>query len=439
MQNKEITGVQFTEEEALDKLRKDIEEKLAAEIRKGLGPPKVELAEKNKEYLRNLKSYYFTLIMDSLSELNMRIKGYSTPEAFAQVAVAEFAGFSILEDAFNDPKVTDIFVIAWDCIFVERSGSVPVKYPKTFKSPKHLKATIDRLMREGAEKEINNGKNRIVDCDIYGDRYCLTAPSVSPRDYSITIRKHSESHVTLQDVLKYRVMNVEIANFIGTLMKGECNVVVAGITGSGKTTTLRALIDFYISKLGRRMVVAEDTRELFLENPHTLELVTVKNDDPALAVTLEKLILTALRLKPKYIAVGEVRGVEIMAMIEGMETGHSTLTTMHGETWMNCINRTITKYMTAMPSLGVEVVERIIGSALDYVIIQADIPGVGRKIKNITEISYDFEQRKIVGKTIYEYNFDTNDWDRKGEVSEDKLQKMRGRGVTLDDINNYLL
>lgn len=438
IQNKEITGTMFTEDEALDKLRSLVEEKLSEALKKGTALPKVDISEKNKEYLRNLKRYYFDIVMDCLEELNMSILGYRTHEAFAEMAVAEFAGYSILEDAFNDAKVTDIFILAWDCIFIEKNGSVPEKYHKTFKSQKHLKLTIDRLVREGAEKEVNNGRNRILDCDIFQDRYCITAPTVSPRDYSVTIRKHSESHVQLQEILQKKVCNVEIANFIGTTFKGESNVIIAGITGSGKTTTLRALIDFYISKLGRRIITCEDVRELFLSNPHTLEMVTVKNDDPNLEVTLGRLILTALRQKPKYLCVGEVRGVEILGMIEGMETGHSVLTTMHGETWINVVNRTITKYLMAMPSLSVEIAERIIGSALDYVVIQSDIPGVGRKIKSITEISYDFENKKIVGKPIFEYDFDTNDWNRLNDVSDDKLLKMRGRGVTVEDINKYL-
>lgn len=437
LQRKEITNVSYTEEEALELVRTHCEKKLAEESTKGLGPPKVEIALRNKEYLRQLKKYYHELVSDILMEMNISIEGHRTNESFIQVAVAEFAGYSVLEDAFNDPKVTDIFVISWDCIFIEKNGEIPVKYEKTFRDAKHLKITVDRLLRE-AEKEVNNGKSRIVDADIYGDRYCITAPSVSPRDYSITIRKHSESHITLEDVLRYKVMNQEIADFIGILLKGETNIVIAGITGSGKSTTLRALMDHYITKLGRRIVTCEDTRELFLANEHTLELVTVKNDDPSLAVPLEKLIVTALRLKPKYIAVGEVRGPEIMGMIEAAETGHSTLTTMHGFTWVNICNRAITKYMMAMPSLGVQAVSRIVGSAIDYVITQSDIPGIGRKITTITEISYDFDKDQIVGKSIYEYNYDTNDWDRFEEVGEEKLKKMRSRGVTTEEIQKHL-
>ena len=94
--------------------------------------------------------------------------------------------------------------------------------------------------------------------------------------------------------------------------------------------------------------------------------------------------------------------------------------------------------MMAMPSLRIDVVERILGSAVDYIIIQSDIPGVGRKIRSVTEISYDFTQRKIIGTPIFTYDFDTNDWIRGADVASDKLEKMRARGVTVDEINNYL-
>lgn len=438
VQQKEVSGVVYTEDEALNKVRNHIEEYLKEEKKKGGGPPQAELADRNALFLKKSKAYYFDLIMKILKDMELNIEGHMTTENFAQMATAEYVGYSVLEDAFSDPKVNDIFVVSWDCIFVEKNGQTPEKYPKQFKSPKHLKDTIDRLLREGAEKQINNGADKIVDAEIFGNRYCITAPSVSPRGYSMTIRKHSPCAITLPEVLQAKVMNSKIANFLGTAMKGEANMIVGGITGSGKTTTLRALADFFISKLGKRIVCCEDTQELNLSNPNTLAMVTVKNDDPKIAVLLEKLILTALRLKPKYILVGEVRGSEMMAMIEAMQTGHCTLTTAHAETWVDVVGRAVTKYLMAMPSLSTEIVERIIGVALDYVIIQLDIPGVGRKIKSVTEISYDFEAGKIVGKPIFEYNHDTNDWDHINDVGEEKISKMRGRGVSLEEVQKYL-
>ena len=437
--NMTLENFQLYEDDALSAVQK--------ELTNDLQNPKIveqlnilEEMKKDKNYLRKKKEIYRNILQDIIDRLNIMIMDKNKkPIAmykFLSTCVAEFAGYSILEDAFNDDKVTDIFVVSWNKIYVEIDGAVPVLYKHTFKSEEHCEHTIKRLMRD-ANKEINGGDSRIVDLDLYGDRFCVTHPTVSVKGYSATIRKHSESHIKLDFLIEKNVFSQRVADFLGLIVKGETNIIYAGITGSGKTTAVRAIIDHYVSKLGKRIVVCEDTRELFLENEHTLELVTVKDDDERNAILLGRLVETALRLKPKYIIVGEVRGVEIMGMVEAMETGHSTITTMHGATPWNIVNRAITKYMMAMPSLGIDVVERILGSAIDYIAIQDDIPGVGRRVTSISEVSYDFKEKRVVCETVFKYNFKTNDWDQLKSIGPEKADKMIRRGVKLEEIQTF--
>lgn len=382
----------------------------------------------SKAYFRQIKEQYRSIVSDIVYSQQIRVREFQdNVDGFINYVVEEMIGYSILAPAFLDPEVTDIFCNAWNEIFVERKGK-PERYPYHFPSLKDFKTFIDRILRVDG-KEINKGKDKIVSGVFYEDRFEAINDPVAAKGPSITFRKHSESHVQIDQLLHQQVMSQEMAELIGMIIYGECNVAVGGITGSGKTTTLRALLNKYASK---RMLVVEDTPELFPSVANNLQLVSFKSDNPDEVITLERLIYTALRLKPKYIVVGEVRGSEMMAAVEAMETGHSTLLTGHADTPVNLVNRMVTKYLTAMPSLSVDVVERIIGSALDYVIIQDDIPGTGRKVTSITEVTYNYQTRRVEFTPIYRYNFEKKDFERLNKLSAEKADKMLRRGVPYD-------
>lgn len=430
-------GLIYTYDEAMEEARLYLQDAIIQEMTENK-KSKEKKDVKDKEYLRKKKAKYKNLLNEFLISKAIKVKGYNTTEkmqSFLNDMVAEFAGYSILEDAFNDPKVSDIYVIDWKTIFVERGGKNE-RYEHTFKSAKHFENVLKRLIGE-AEKEINLGDSKIVDFELYQDRGCATSPGVSPRDYSLTLRKHAEDHITRNQLIEFNVIDDKLSDLLGMLIMGECNIICAGLTGSGKTTTIRALLDYYVTKANKRMLVCEDTQELFPKNEHTLELVSVKSDDKKLAVPLENLIYTALRLKPKYIIVGEVRGAEAQAAVEGMETGHSTIFTMHGGNVWNVMNRIVTKYLMSMPSLGIDVVERIIGSGIDYVFIQDNIPGIGRKVTTLTEIFYNFENKRVEAKVICRYDFIKNTWVWEGKLGKEKVDKMLRRGIAINELKPW--
>ncbi|MFJ8531409.1 CpaF family protein [Bacillus sp. NPDC094106] len=424
-------------DDALEFVRNLMSEKLQKEMDEAGKDKKDEAIIKDKKYLRKKKQEFKKKIEDIVYGNNMHVRGYEQNiELFIANMVEELAGYSILADAYKNPSVSDIFCLEWDKIYVEKNG-VNEKYHKTFRNPEHYKIFVDRLVRDSG-KEINNGAKKIVNFELYGDRYTATSKAVSPKDFSLTVRKHKEEQLQLENIIAYNVMSQEIADFLGTLILGECNIIYGGLTGSGKTTSIRALLDFYVSQANKRMLVCEDTQELFPKNDHTLELVSTQNDDSRLEVTLQELIYTALRLKPKYICVGEVRGVEAESAVEAMETGHSTIFTMHGGKPINIVNRLVTKYLSAMPSLGIDVVERIIGSAVDYIVLQDDIPGIGKKVTSITEISFDFERGRVELKPIYEYDFIKEDFIKVNKISQDKAKTMLRRGVKIDTLKSMV-
>lgn len=430
-------------DEALEVVRDELKVQLVENLEERvLSSSNHEQVIKNKAYLRKIKENYRDKITSIVYSKNIKVRDYPDIQVFIDEMIDEFAGHSVLSDAFRDDGVSDIYCLAWNKIYIEKNGKNE-RYekidrngktiPVTFRSPKHYKDFLERILRE-ANKEINNGDSKIVDFDLYEDRYCATSKKVSPKDYSITIRKHSENHIKLHQIIEKNVMSQRVADLLGTFILGELNLIYAGITGSGKTTSIRALLDDYVTKANKRMLVCEDTQELFPENDHTLELVSVKSDDAKLAIPIGQLIVTALRLKPKYIVVGEVRSTEAESAVEGMATGHSTIFTMHSGSAIDAVNRLETKYLMAMPSLGVDVVERIIGSALDYITIQDDIPGIGRRVTSITEVTYNYETRRVDLKPIVRFDFKKKDFVFENKISSEKAEKMLRRGITYEQL-----
>lgn len=418
--------------------------------------------QKNKEYFRNKKEECRLRVQEIVNRRNLQVRDTPLPSLhkvdglnnnkimptnqFIDRVVEDIYGFKALAPLYYSNEktdkygvVTDIYCLAWNKIYYESSKyETPQKYEYTFKNEKDYKDFIERIMREAGESMLDNGESKVVDFDLYEDRYNAISTAICQNAYALTVRKHQEDHIQLSDILAQGCMNQEVADLYGLIIEGECNTIMGGITGSGKTTTMRAVLDYYVTRANKRMLVCEDTRELFPQNDHTLELQTSSGVDEKSSITLRDLIILALRQKPKYIIVGEVRGAEAEAAVEGMETGHSTHFTMHMDTPINGINRLVTKYLMQMPSLGIDVVERIIGSAVDYIVIQDAIPGIGRRITSITECSYNYETRRVDLKPIMKFNFKTNEFEMVGRISSEKAEKMLRKGISYDRLKEYL-
>ena len=387
-----------------------------------------------EEYRENLQTH-IEMISDLVYSSDFAVKNYELDE-FILMMARRIAGFDVLSEAYEDNKVSDIHIISWKTIFIEKDGE-DVLYNHRFDDEQHYNTFVERIVGL-AKKQTNKSENKILDFELFGDRFSVINEVSAIKGHAISIRKHPESHLHRESLIKYNTITKDQARFIDVIIQGETNTIMGGITGSGKTTSMRALLDYSLGKNAKRVLVCEDTRELYLTNPHTVDLVSIKSTDDKLALTLYEIVLATLRLKPKYIVVGEVRGAEAISAVEAMETGHSTHLSMHGGSTWNILNRLINKYMTKMAELGVEVVERIIGSSLDYIMIQHNIPGVGRRITSIDEISYDFINHKFVVNPIFKYNQKKGITERVGSISEEKAEQMMFRGVNPDDVEEWV-
>ena len=207
---------------------------------------------------------------------------------------------------------------------------------------------------------------------------------------SFTIRKKPWRVFTLAEYVEAGNLSKDACNILEDAVLSHKNIVVAGGTGSGKTTFGNALIEA-IARLSPqdRLVIIEDTWEL---QPKSANIFRMKSSD---TVTMDDLLVASLRLRPDRIIVGEVRDASAQTMINAWNTGHDGgLATLHSNSAEETLGRiedmiSLGAYLpeskTYMPRIPVP---RAIGRAIDYVVFMTKAPGV-RRVTEIVEIGYD--------------------------------------------------
>lgn len=368
-------------------------------------------------------------------------------EELARTITSAFVGFDCLEDAKEDPEITDIYCLSWDQIYVEKAGHNR-EYWKHFRSEQEYNNFVDRLLRED-NKQLDTGEHKMVDAEIFGIRINAIHNTIASKGICVTFRKHADNPVTLEQMIANNTMTQEMADMIKLFIRGALNACVAGVTGSGKTTLLKALFEgalgngdpnYYVDEEMNRVITVEDTPELFLRVPHTVALHTYNTSDERTSISLRDLNLSALRMKPHYIVVGEIRGVEAASYVEAAATGHSSWASIHAGTVWSGIDRFVDKYGMSMPNLSSHAVERIIGTSVNFFIMIDNIPGIGRRVTAVHELLFNHETDQVEVKDIVRFEF-SKGFVWHNTISQDSIDTMMRRGVKQDEIDhlqNYI-
>ena len=335
----------------------------------------------------------------------------------AEIVADEIEGYGPLRDLMADDTVNDILVNGPDNIWIERAGILE-KTNKEFVSNEQLTDIAKRLVAR-VGRRIDDG-SPLVDSRLPdGSRLNVVIAPIALDGTSISIRKFSKNKKTLQELVNFGSMTREMANFLIIAARSRVNIIVSGGTGSGKTTLLNALSN-YISH-SERVVTLEDTAELRLEQPHVVRLETrLAGVERTGEVTMQDLVINALRMRPERIIVGECRGGEAFQMLQAMNTGHDgSMSTLHANSPRDATSRLESMVMMSNASLPLEAIRRNIASAVNIIVQASRLNDGSRKIMNITEIM-GMENGQIVLQDIFSY---------KASKYRDKNGKIMGEFV----------
>ena len=293
--------------------------------------------------------------------------------------------YGILTELLEDTSVNEIMVNGPSMIFIEKNRRLE-QVDDAFTSESELEEII-RMFAADVHREINEA-NPIVDARLTsGYRVNGVLKTVALNGPILTIRKFRERPIEMQDLIDSGSITGECADDLSALVKSGYNIFISGGTSSGKTTFLNALTAAIDPR--ERVIVIEDSAELMithLDNKVHLECRNANSIGRG-EVTMEKLIRTSLRMRPDRIIVGEVRGSEVVDMIQAMNTGHDgSMSTGHGNSIRGMLNRLETMYLMDS-QVSVASVRNQIANAVDVMVhLRRDAGGM-RKVCEVAELT----------------------------------------------------
>lgn len=300
----------------------------------------------------------------------------------------------------DDPSVSEVMINGPDNIYIERKGQLFLTDAK-FESKEALTAALRNLAQyvgkqADALRPILEG--RLPD----GSRVEAVLPPAAPDGPAVAIRRFAKDTLTVEKLINFGAMTEDAAVALHALVASKLNVLVAGGTGSGKTSMLNALSSFIPAS--ERIVIIEDTRELQLQQPHVVQLEARPPDPKGRGqVLIRDLFKATLRLRPDRIVVGEIRGGEALDLIQAMTSGHGgCLSTLHATYPRDTLTRLETMAMMSdidMPLLALRIQ---LASAVNMIVQTARLQDGSRKVTHITEVlGFDLQSETYTMQDIF--------------------------------------
>jgi len=311
-------------------------------------------------------------------------------------------GLGPLEPFVRDPEVTEIMVNNWDTIYVERAGKLYWTGTK-FHDEQQLRRTIDKIVGKVGRRV--DEASPYVDARLPdGSRVNAVIPPLSIDGPALTIRKFAADPYQADDLIEFGTMTSPVAQFLEACVRGRINIMVAGGTGAGKTTTLNVISSFIPDD--ERILTIEDAAELKLQQPHCIRLeARPPNIEGKGQVTIRDLVRNSLRMRPDRIVVGEVRGAEALDMLQAMNTGHDgSVSTIHCNSPRDALSRLETITMMAGMELSNKAIREQIASAIQLIVYQQRLKDGTRRFTHVTEVA-GMEGEVITLQDIFLFDF----------------------------------
>ncbi len=284
----------------------------------------------------------------------------------------------------DDNVVSEILINGPHQIFVERKGKLE-KTTARFRDEDALRAALNSIA-QSVNRRINEDTPRLDARLPDGSRIAAVIPPCSRIGTVISIRKFTNSTITLGEYIKMGSLSEDGARFLDVAMFLGKNIIVSGGTGSGKTTLL-GLLCTRIPK-GQRVLVIEDSSELQIDYEHVVMFETQMGTEAGKGeVTMKDLVKSALRLRPDRIILGEVRSAEAYELLNAMNTGHKgCMGTVHANSPEDAIVRLEALAQGGDAKVSERALRQQVISAIDLFIQVSRFPDGTRRVSKISEV-----------------------------------------------------
>ncbi len=306
----------------------------------------------------------------------------------------EIVGLGPLEPLVNDVEISDILVNRADQIFVERRGRLELTNIR-FTDNQHLLNIIQRIVSRVGRRV--DESSPLVDARLAdGSRVNAVVPPISPDGAILSIRRFGKRLLSADDLVARGVGTATMIKFLAAAVHAKTNLLVSGGTGSGKTTMLN-LLSSYIPN-HERVITIEDSVELALMGQHVVRMeARPANIEGKGEVSIRACVKNALRMRPDRVIIGEIRGGEVLDMLQAMNTGHEgSMATVHANTPRDAMDRLTMMLALSGVVLEGESINNFIASSVRLVVQVARFSDGTRRITHISEVEEYLKDRVTV-------------------------------------------
>jgi archaeal flagellar protein FlaI len=348
-----------------------------------------------------------------------------TPEDYMAIKyyiIKDIVGGGPLEPLMRDPNIEDIHILTGEDVHLIHKVFDLVR-TNIYIDPKWA----DTFSQEFSEKigsPVSDGQP-IADGTLPdGSRVNIIHPNdVSLKGPSMTVRKFSETPISVTQIINWGTMDSYIAAYLWICMQYGRSFFVCGETASGKTTTTNAVIPFIPPD--RKIYSAENTPEVQVPHPVWQQLLTRTTGPKESHVDLNDLLIAALRSRPNYIIPGETRGIEGRVVFQAMQTGHPCITTFHAGS--------VTKVIQRFTGDPIRIPKPFMDN-LDFVLIQMAVERKGKRLRRVLSLDeiegYNKAVDGVITRKAFEWNaaadrhvFKSN---RNSYILEERIAKLAG-------------
>ena len=303
-----------------------------------------------------------------------------------------------LETLLSDEMLEDIHSVGLKHIHMDHKVFGMVTSNIRFREREILSRYL-RAMSERIGRPVSDNKPIIDGALLDGSRITIIfSDDVSMLGPSFTIRKFAEETISVIQLIKWGTMSAQQAAYIWICLEYGMSVLVSGETASGKTTTLNAILPFIDHNV--KIYSAEDTPEVKVRHKIWQRLVTRDSKNEDSRVEMFDLLKAALRSRPRYIIIGEIRGVEGATAFQAMQTGHPVIATFHASSIVKMIQR-----FTGDPiNVPIRFFDNL-NFAIFQEVVEAPGGGIARRITGIDEvIGYNKHSDGVLTRGMFEWD-----------------------------------
>ena len=319
-------------------------------------------------------------------------------QRFRYIIIRDLIRNGPLETLLSDEMLEDIHSVGLKHIHMDHKVFGMVTSNIRFREREILSRYL-RAMSERIGRPVSDNKPIIDGALLDGSRInIIFSDDVSMLGPSFTIRKFAEETISVIQLIKWGTMSAQQAAYIWICLEYGMSVLVSGETASGKTTTLNAILPFIDHNV--KIYSAEDTPEVKVRHKIWQRLVTRDSKNEDSRVEMFDLLKAALRSRPRYIIIGEIRGVEGATAFQAMQTGHPVIATFHASSIVKMIQR-----FTGDPiNVPIRFFDNL-NFAIFQEVVEAPGGGIARRVTGIDEvIGYNKHSDGVLTRGMFEWD-----------------------------------